>query len=251
MSDKSDSSLARMLSVLDLFNERQQSWTAEAITEALRVSLPTGYRYVRMLTDAGLLQRASDSHYSLGPRIMVLDHYIRQADPVLRHAIPFMKELVTLTGFDCVVSGLYGRQILDTHQELSPTPANLSYGRGRPRPLFRGAAPKLILAQLPPAALARIFESHRVDIIQAGLPAEWPEFRKTYAAVRRAGYAVSVGEVDQNVAAIGVPLQHHPSPNPGALTLISSVDRMALIDRPRLIELLKRAAEDIVGRVRG
>jgi Fe2+ or Zn2+ uptake regulation protein len=31
----------------------------------LQVSLPTGYRYVRMLTDAGLLQRTADSQYTL------------------------------------------------------------------------------------------------------------------------------------------------------------------------------------------
>ena len=70
MTDKSDSSLARMLSVLDLFSDRQLSWSAEAITAALQVSLPTGYRYVKMLTDAGLLQRSADSQYTLGPRII-------------------------------------------------------------------------------------------------------------------------------------------------------------------------------------
>ena len=74
MTDKSESSLARMLSVLDLFSDHQLTWTAEAITEALQMSLPTGYRYVKMLTDAGLLQRAADAHYTLGPRIIVLDH---------------------------------------------------------------------------------------------------------------------------------------------------------------------------------
>ena len=73
MTDKSESSLARMLSVLDLFSDHQLTWTAEGITEALQVSLPTGYRYVKMLVDAGLLQRAADSHYTLGPRIIVLE----------------------------------------------------------------------------------------------------------------------------------------------------------------------------------
>ena len=47
MKEKTGSSLARMLSVLDLFSEQAPLWTAEAITEALQVSAPTGYRYVR------------------------------------------------------------------------------------------------------------------------------------------------------------------------------------------------------------
>ena len=33
-----------MLSVLDLFSDHQLTWTPEAITEALRMLLPTGYR---------------------------------------------------------------------------------------------------------------------------------------------------------------------------------------------------------------
>ena len=126
MNDKLDSSLARMLGVLDLFTEQRLHWTADAISEALQVSLPTGYRYVKMLTEAGLLQRTGDAQVTLGPRIVVLDHYIRQADPVLQHGIPFMKELVALTGFDCVVSSLLGTQVLDTHREYSSVPADLS-----------------------------------------------------------------------------------------------------------------------------
>ena len=60
MNDKADSSLARMLSVLDLFDDQRLQWSADDISEALGVSLPTGYRYVKMLTDAGLLQRVDD-----------------------------------------------------------------------------------------------------------------------------------------------------------------------------------------------
>ena len=165
MSDKSFSSLARMLSVLDLFSDHRTHWTAEAITEALQVSLPTGYRYVKMLVEAGLLQRAPDSSYTLGARIIVLDHYIRMADPVLQQGLPLLKELVEKTGFDCVVSALYGQQVLDTHREYGNAPALLSYGRGRPRPVFQGAAPKVILAQLPSAQLRKFLTATRKRLL--------------------------------------------------------------------------------------
>ena len=54
MSDKSLSSLARMLGVLDLFNETTPVWTAEAVAEAMKVSVPTAYRYVKLLVASGL-----------------------------------------------------------------------------------------------------------------------------------------------------------------------------------------------------
>lgn len=247
--DKSLSSLSRMLSVLDLFSDQRLTWTAEEITEALQVSLPTGYRYVKMLVDAGLLQRAAGSHYTLGARIIVLDHYIRQADPVLQHGVPFMQELVEQTGFDCVFSALYGQQVLDTHREYGQAPATLSYGRGRPRPLFLGAAPKVILSCFTAAQLRKVFDHRTTEIVRAGLPAEWPAFRKVYSSIRKAGFYFSNGELEPNLAAVAAPLQKPDGSVLGALSLVTTVQRMSVIDLPKLTQLLVRAAQDITVRI--
>jgi DNA-binding IclR family transcriptional regulator len=249
MTDKSESSLARMLSVLDLFSDHQLTWTAEAIAEALKMSLPTGYRYVKMLVDAGLLQRAADSHYTLGPRIIVLDHYIRKADPVLQHGVPFMQELVTQTGFDCVISGLYGQQVLDTHRELGAAPASLSYGRGRPRPLFLGGAPKVILSCFAPAQLHKVFDNHTDEIAAAGLPGDWGSFRRYYSAIRKAGHYFSNGELEPNLAAVAAPMQKADGTILGAISLVTTVSRMSVIDLPKLAQLVTRAAHEITARI--
>ena len=249
MNEKADSSLSRMLSVLDLFSEQQLQWSTEAISEALQVSVPTSYRYVKMLTDAGLLQRTGDARYTLGPRIIVLDHYIRQADPVLQHGIAFIKELTAQTGFDCVVSGLYGGQLLDTHRELGAAPASLSYGRGRPRPLFLGAAPKVILANFPPAQLHKLLTAHGSEVAGAGLPTDWPAFRRYFSAIRKAGHYVSSGELEAKLAALAAPLFHRDGSVAGAISLVTTVQRMAVIDVQKLAPLLMRAAKDISSRL--
>lgn len=249
MSDKADSSLARMLGVLDLFSEQHLQWSADAISEALHVSLPTGYRYVRMLAEAGLLQRTSDSQYTLGPRIIVMDHLIRQGDPILQHALPFMKELVAHTGLDCVVSGLFGQQVLDTHRELGSAPASLSYGRGRPRPLFLGAAPKVILAGFSPAQLHKVLDTHVDEAAAAGLPTDWPAFRRYFARIRKAGFYFSNGELEANLAAVAAPLYQADGSILGAISLVTSVQRMAVIDTSKLTQLVQRAALDITARL--
>lgn len=250
MTEKADSSLARMLSVLDLFSDQRLHWSAEDISEALGVSLPTSYRYVKTLGDAGLLQRGPDAQFTLGPRIIVLDHYIRQADPVLQCGLPFMKELVAQTGFDCVVSSLHGDQLLDTYREYGATPANLSYWRGRPRPLFQGAAPKVILAGLSTTQLHRLFDTRTDEVAAAGLPTDWPGFRRYYSQIRKDGFYFSNGELEANLAAIAVPL--HPADGVtviGALSLVATVQRMAVIDRAKLTPLIQRAAQEISARL--
>jgi DNA-binding IclR family transcriptional regulator len=248
-SDKADTSLARMLSVLDLFSDQRLHWSAEDISESLGVSLPTSYRYLKTLSDAGLLRRGSDAQFTLGPRIVVLDHLIRQADPVLQCGVPFMKELVAQTGFDCVVSSLHGDQLLDTHREFGTMPANLSYGRGRPRPLFQGGAPKVILAGLPTPQLHKLLDTHSMAVAAAGLPTDWPSFRRYYSQIRKDGFYFSNGELETTLAAIAVPLQQTDGTVIGALSLVTTVQRMAVIDQTKLTPLIQRAAREISARL--
>jgi len=249
MTDKSLSSLARMLSVLDLFTEKQAVWSAEAIAETLDVSIPTSYRYVKLLVASGLLQRSAESQFRLGPRIITLDHFIRTSDPVLQHAMPFMQELVEKTGFDCVITGLYGPQLIDTHREHGKNPADLSYGRGRPRPLFLGAAPKVIFSCYAPNVLHKLFDQHQADIANAGLPTTWPEFRKYFSNIRKAGHYVSHGELESNLGALAAPMQKADGTILGAISLVTTVPRMSVIDLEKLAGLVMRAAHDITARV--
>lgn len=249
MTDKADSSLARMLAVLDLFNEQSLSLTVDAVVQALQVSQPTAYRYVRLLTESGLLQRQGDAHYGLGPRVVVLDHLIRRSDPILAHALPWMKELVATTGLDCVASTLYGDQMLDIHREYSVEPASLSYGRGRLRPLFLGAAPKVALAHLPAAALRRLLDHHTPEVAQAGLPTDWPAFKRSYAAIRKAGVYFSNGELEPTLAAVAAPLLREGDRVVGALSLVTTVQRMAVLDSGKLAQLVMRAAREVSARL--
>ena len=250
VSDKADSSLARLLAVLDLFDEQHLAWTPEAIADALQVSLPTAYRYIKLLSASGLLQRGADAGCTLGPRVIVLDHCIRRSDPLLQHGLPIMAELAAGTGLDCVASALYGdHQLLDIHRAYGAQPASLAYGRGRPRPLFLGAAPKVVLAQLPPGPLHRLLDARADEVRAAGLPADWPAQRRYYARIRKAGYYLSNGELEPHLAALAAPLLHGDGRVAGALSLVTTVQRMAVIDVAKLAALVKRAAGDLNARV--
>ncbi|WP_256856583.1 IclR family transcriptional regulator [Variovorax sp. KK3] len=243
--EKSNSSLERMLAVLDLFDDQRLALTAEEVAAALEVSLPTGYRYVRTLLEAGLLQRVENSQVALGPRIILLDHYIRRADPVLREGIPVMRELVEQTGFDCVTTGLFGTQVLDTHRELGSRPATLAYGRGRPRPLFQGGAPKVLLASFTPVQLRKVFEARREEAVRSGLPAEWTDFRKYYAAIRRAGHYVSKGELEPQLTAVAAPILKDDGSAWAALSLVLETARLAVVDTAKLVRLVTEGAARI------
>jgi DNA-binding IclR family transcriptional regulator len=78
-----------------------------------------------------------------------------------------------------------------------------SYERGRPRPLTLGATSKVILAQLPPRRLIKLLEKTSGD---ANYPQSESKFRDELMDIRKRGYSVTRGEVDDAVVGIAAPV---------------------------------------------
>ena len=243
MSSKNISSLGRMLNVLDFFTEERPYWSVEEMATQLDVSIPTCYRYFKLLVEAGLLQHQSESQYTFGTRILTLDYYVRETDPVLHASTPYIKELVSKTGFDCLLTASYGDKILDTHHERSSNNPLLKYGRGRPRPLFLGASPKILLAYENPRYLKKIFNAHTQEIIQSNLPDDWDAFRAYYLNIKKQGYYFSHGELEAHLGAVAVPILNKEETGArAALSLVADLSRFEVVDISKMFFLLKEAA---------
>lgn len=246
------SSISRLLSILELFSEEQPFLSAEDVATALECSVPTTYRYLRELLETGLLLRYSGGHYGLGPRIIKLDYHLRVSDPLLGVGRPVMRELSQDTGFDVVMSRWYGYECVDTYRETHDATLDLRYGRGRPRPPFRGSAQKVILSTFPKARLAALFEQHQPAIAQSGMGATFDEFRLALMKIRRAGFCLAKGELDPGVSGIAAPLFIDDSGEAvGALALAMPSVRLEFVNVPKLVELIKEAAARISQRARG
>ena len=247
LQEKSDSdSLGRGLTILGLFDFDRPRWSAEAICEALALSKPTAYRYLRNLREVGLLLRLTGGSYVLGPRVIELDYTIRRGDPLLRAALPAMRALTARTGADVVLSALFGRHVLDTHHEAGATPLTPAYGRGRPRPLFHGAAPKVLLAAQPVRWLQALHADFGPEIAQAGLGDDWTAFRRTLAAIEAAGSYVSRGETEPGLVGVAVPIPGTAAhPTSSALALVGKTERFELFNIELIQSILSESAHAI------
>lgn len=238
------SSLKKMLSILDFFSIDKSIWSPDELIAETGLSRPTGYRYLKELCDSGLLRR-SESGYSLGPRIIEMDYYIRQSDRLLIACQPVMSRLAKDTGCDILLASIYGVRILAVHQEPGAQSDQVAFGRGRPMPLFRGGGSKVILAALSAARHKRLYESHASEIAQAGLGATWKAFRSHMLQIQRDGHVISVGELDPEAAGAAVPLQSGTSIEPAALILVTTRSRFAITDKIFLIETMKNSVRQI------
>jgi len=201
----------KLLAVFGLFTLEEPEWTVEAAAERLGLAMSTTYRFFKSLTHAGLISTVSPGRYVLGPAIVQLDRQTRLLDPLIRVAQPIMQGVVgelRLPGV-LLLCRLFRKQVMCIHQEFVERPAStVSYERGRPMPLYRGAASKIILANLPARFVRAFYDANQADMAAVGFAPDWDAAKAALRRLRNARVCVTAGELDAGMTGIGVPLRN-------------------------------------------
>lgn len=199
----------RIVALLGLFSEARPVWTVEEIAEALRIGLSTAYRHVSALSEAGWLAAVAPARYGLGPAVIAADRLAQRTDPLLGFGTPVMDALADRMpdGSTVVLARLFGDSAMCVRQVPigGPQPA-ISYERGRPVTLFRGAAGKAMLGLMPAPKLRRLFAVHANAIAEGGLGDTVEAFLANCARIRRDGHAMTQGELDRGRLGIAAPV---------------------------------------------
>jgi len=238
----------RVLSVLGLFTLEHPEWTVEDAASELNLAISTAYRYFRSLTSAGLLVALATGRYVLGPAIIQYDRQIRLYDPLTKAAQPIMKRLTEQLPAHAValLCRLFRSQVMCVHQESRERPDfAISYERGRPMPLFRGAASKIILAYMPLRSVKALYEEHANKFAQANLGRDWEEAKERLRALRTAGCSVTKGEIDPGMCGISVPILEGTGTVTGSLSTVIPAHQLEPDLLADVSTLLRKAAEEI------
>ncbi|MEO8755943.1 MAG: IclR family transcriptional regulator [Casimicrobiaceae bacterium] len=249
------SSLERMLGLLDVFTEANPIWSVDEIAAKFGYTRSTAYRYVRELSDAGLLTPGATARYSLGPRIIQLDRQLRTTDPLLQAMQVLHAELPQWSREQMwLLCRLFQDTVICIGQSGTQG-QGVSFSRGYPMPLFRGAASKAILAFLPERHLTRLFLDNPQLVNEAGLGATWHEFKVSLRQIRHQGYAVSVGEVDEGVFGIAAPVFDASRKVIGSLSLVQPASAMDSVhwaaERAGIVAIAQRLSGEVAGEPAG
>lgn len=227
----------RTLRVLELFDGSRGEWSVEEAADALQVPVSTAYRYFRSLSRVGLIVASLPGRYVLGPAITRLDRQMRLHDPLIAAARPIMRQLAQEVGSPNLIllTKLYRATAICVHEEqLGTFPVPVSYERGRPMPLDRGAPGKVILANLPRRA-ARLTDARSDHALDNDLR---PELKR----IRSLGFATSEGEIDAGVRGLSAPVFRADTGIEGSLSIVLPSPRQ--LDQS-LIDLLLDAKRSL------
>lgn len=196
----------KMLQVLDLFTPDRPLWSVEEMQAHLGHSRSTLYRYLKCLSDAGLIAHMPRRGYSLGPRIIEMDRQIAMTDPLIQAARPVMRELAARHHGVVLLCRRYDMKVLCVHQERAGGAQVTTYDRGKAQSLLQGAASLVVLAHLSAYQINKLHAEYGTDIAEVGLAADLPALRDELKRIRQKGWWMTAGQVTEGVTGIAAPV---------------------------------------------
>jgi len=247
----------RLLNVLELFTMDRPEWTVEEAACELDMTRSTTYRYFKSLVDAGLIVAHTPSRYTLGPAIIRYDRQLRLLDPLIVSATGVMRRLARQLGPHVwvLLCRLYRNEVLCVHQETLDPPdlasdferQPVSYGRGQPMPLHRGAPSKVVLANMNFRLVRPIYQENPEAMASIGLGKTWTEVKRGLRALRNAGAIVTKGELQGEMQGIALPIFEQQVVI-GSLSIVMEESR-TMPPRETLIPPLAEAIREIEERL--
>lgn len=219
-------SVDRATQVLQMFVQTSaRTLGVTEIATALALSKAVVHRVLASLREAGFVDVEPGSRrYQLGPAALALGlAYLERID-LRAQARPVLERLSAVTHETATLSVRHGDQRIYVDQVTPLTEIRMTVPLGRPYPLHAGSSSKAFLAFLS--------EAEQADYLQRDLPrltdatvTDPAALAKELAAIRKRGYAKSLGERQPGAASVAAPVFDHEGHPVGAVSVCGPIER--------------------------
>jgi DNA-binding IclR family transcriptional regulator len=204
----------RALAMLDAFAPDKRALSLTELAQATQLYKSTVLRLAGSLQRFGYLVRHEDGRFALGPTAGKLGAAYRAGLDLADIIRPELQRLVTATGETASFYIRDGNERVCLYRQNSPHEARHHLDEGARLPMRAGASARVLAAFTGVGA----------------------------AAVRKAGYAISVGERDAQLAAVAVPVFDDVNKLIGALAISGLISRFNESARRRALKAVQEAA---------
>lgn len=224
----------RALRLLQLFDHPGQEMTVSAMAAALGMHRSSASRFAATLAERGFLERSTAGEaFRLGPEIGRLGMLSIADRDLMTDAQPVMQRLAEQTGETVVLSVLDQGEALDIAQADGSYLVGMRKWRGRRAPLHSSSDGKIFLAFAITTAIVDVEEQLRTELEQ----------------VRRQGWAASLGELEEGLHGLAVPVRDHLGRCVAALSVSGPDYRLPEERLEEVAAVVVDAAEEISARL--
>ena len=229
-----------MIGVLESRGEASAAEIAKQTGEPLS----SVYRLLQSLTGIGWVDRGwRRGSYRLGLLLLTIGGQLEDKLDIRECALPSLRRLLNTTGTTAFLCVRRDTRAVCVERLEGQAVRSLAMQLGSSLPLFAGAAPRAILAFLPPAEQRSSLKAFR-------LPGDPPRpdaaaIQADIEQVRRDGVAVSDGDVTPGIAALGAPVFNHRGELEAAISISGLSSQILGSSREANLELITACAREV------
>jgi DNA-binding IclR family transcriptional regulator len=189
-------SVARALSILELFNDRRIELSTNEIAALTGLNRGTTYRFCRTLLSLGYLEETRLSVFRPGIRCISLAQAALGSREIVQVAMPFLERLRDSVRATVNMTLLDGTDIVYVARLLNSDLVTLRIGVGTRMPAYATSLGRSILAFLPESESSAILDRSELQAFTPWTLVSREAIENDLAAIRRHGYAYN----DQGLA---------------------------------------------------
>jgi IclR family pca regulon transcriptional regulator len=209
---------ARGLRVIGAFGRERMHMTLSDAARATDLPKPSVRRALYTLVRLGYATTDGRT-FRLTPKIMELASAYLGSNMISAVIQPACERLSEKTEQSCFAAVLDGHDIVMIAHSLHGRPDVLAPTIGLRRPAFNTAAGRVLLSQLPDAALDAWLEKLEPKVMTNFTVTDKKALRAEIRHVREQGYAITAQEMRRGFHAVAVPLRRHDGATLAALSV--------------------------------
>lgn len=240
--------LAKGLDVLRLFDESATTLKLREICDRTGIPMPTAFRVVATLEEAGFLERLPDGGIRPGVAVLTLGSAALRGSSIVQLSEQPLRHLAEETGETVNLGVLVGDQVLYLARLRNSDLVTANIQVGSTLPAAYTSMGKLLLAYLSDAELTQTLANHDFGA-HAGPNAatSLADLRPRLDTIREQGYALQDQEVAAGLRSVSVPVFGRDAARPAAAINIAVASSRHDVDSLRgpLLESIRATADAI------
>lgn len=239
--------LDRGIILLKAFTPAKPRQTLTELTHATELDKGTARRLLQTLLVAGLVEYDERSAlYSLSVGVLEIASAVHTGRELREVSSPHLSDIAEACRATVFLWVHHDGMAVCTERVHAAHPSiDATWFRvGGRMPLNCGAGPRTLLAHISPDELELALKrplTKRTEKSQT----DPRVLRKAAKRIREAGFELAIDDFVPGLAAIGVPVFNQSGALAGAISITSLTAQLVNNDRPRYVDILRRAAEEI------
>ncbi|MDB5862048.1 MAG: transcriptional regulator, IclR family [Ramlibacter sp.] len=233
--------LAKGLGLLTLFSEARQSLKLKEICELSGLPMPTAFRLLATLQEAGYVERLVDDSYRPGLQVLTLGHAALRSLDLLQCAEEPIRALAESTAETVNLAVLSGDRVLYVARRRNTDLVTANISVGSTLPAVLSSLGKVLLADLDDDAVTSLLGP--TNFALAGGPNAITSSKQLLVQlreVRRAGFATQDEELARGLRSVAAPVRGSSSRTVAAVNIaVNAADYT-------LEELLRRHKDSVL-----